>query len=80
MKNDGKNGENRCRIKPRYSKVSKTLNGMGEMMKQSGGILANISRPQVASYSRQMPQGPHMNLLNIHELIDIYVTDKTSLK
>ena len=40
------------------TKVNTTLDDIGRLMKQSVGILANILRPRVASYSQQMPQGP----------------------
>ena len=43
------------------TEVNTTLDDIGRVMKQSVGILANISRPRVASYSQQMPQGPCMS-------------------
>ena len=46
------------------TKVSKTLDGIGEVMKQCVGILSNIAAPHMYNYHLQMPQGPYMTYLN----------------
>ena len=44
--------------------VSKTLDGIGEVMKQCVRILSNIAVPHVYNYHPQMPQCPYMTYLN----------------
>ena len=46
------------------AKVSKTLDGIGEVMKQCVGILSNIAAPHIYNYHPQMPQGLYMTYLN----------------
>ena len=46
------------------AKVSKTLDGIGEVMKQCLGILSNIAAPHMLKYHPQMSQGPYMTHLN----------------
>ena len=46
------------------AKVSKTLDGIGEVMKQCVGILSNIAAPHIYSYHPRMPQGLYMSYLN----------------
>ena len=40
------------------AKVSKTLDGIGEVMKQCVGILSNIATRSMYNYHPQMPHGP----------------------
>ena len=45
------------------AKLSKTLDGIGEVMKQCVGILSNIAPPCMPYYHQPMSQGPYMAML-----------------
>ena len=48
----------------KIAKVNKTLDGIGEVMKQCVRILSNIAAPRIFNYHLQMSQGPYMAYLN----------------
>ena len=52
------------------AKVSKTLDGISDVVKQCVGILSNIAAQRMSYYHQKMPQGSYMKLLKepvIHE-------------
>ena len=53
------------------AKVSKTLDGIDEVMKQCVGIFSNIAAPHIYNYHPQMLQGPYpvdtRRKLNVHK-------------